>query len=136
MKCISFNLMGSCYTSSAPAVNVFALLLTTAMVLLCNVSLFDAVPLNEVYLHHWIFLDKNKPNDGICPGYLQYIFGVGAETRDTPYDWPQYKGDIYGWFVDDTHFWSANIHALRTVNIDPNVNDGVKGCIECHGPNK
>jgi len=30
-----------------------------------------AVPLDEVYLHHWILLDKQHPNDGVCGGYLK-----------------------------------------------------------------
>lgn len=94
------------------------------------------VPLNEVYLHHWIMLDKDRPNDGVCGGYLTYIFGVGAETRDTPYDFPQYKGNTYGWTTTSNHRWTANIHVLRTVNIDPDEHGGLKGCIECQGPNK
>jgi len=94
------------------------------------------VPLTEVYLHHWILLDKQHPNDGVCGGYLKYIFGVGAETRTTPYDFPKYKGNSYGWFTNPKDTWTANIHVLRTVNINPDMNEGLKGCIECHGPNR
>jgi len=94
------------------------------------------VPLDEVYLHHWIMLDKAKPNSGVCGGFLRYIFGVGAETRNTAYDFPQFNGDIYGWLTEaERDRWTANIHVLRTVNIDPEQG-GLKGCIECHGPNK
>eukprot|EP00037_Helgoeca_nana_P031915 m.411208 g.411208 ORF g.411208 m.411208 type:complete len:440 (-) comp28599_c0_seq1:2807-4126(-) len=95
------------------------------------------VALSEVYLHHWILLDKQHPNDGVCGGYLKYIFGVGGETRNTPYDFPDYKGNHYGWFTNTAkESWTANIHVLRTVNIDPDLNEGLKGCLECHGPNK
>lgn len=95
----------------------------------------NPVPLDEVYLHHWILLDKSHPNDGVCDGYLKYIFGVGAETRLTPYDFPKYGGNTYGWFTNDKQRWTANLHVLRTVNIDPEQG-GLKGCIECHGPNR
>jgi len=95
-----------------------------------------AVPLDEVYLHHWILLDKQKPNNGVCGGYLKYVFGVGAETRNTPYDFPKYNGNTYGWITNNKHDrWTANIHALRTVNLD-DEQGGLKACIECHGPNK
>lgn len=94
-----------------------------------------AVPLDEVYLHHWILLNKKHPNDGVCGGYLKYVFGVGAETRKTPYNFPEFNGDKYGWFTNQAKQpWTANIHVLRTVDIDPEW--GLKGCIECHGPTK
>ena len=97
------------------------------------------VALDEVYLHHWIMLDKQRPNDGVCGKkntYLQYVFGVGAETRNTAYDFPQFNGDVYGWLTEPARDrWTANIHVLRTVNIDPEKG-GLKGCIECHGPNQ
>lgn len=90
-----------------------------------------------MYLHHWILLDKEHPNDGVCGGYLKYIFGVGAETRTTPYNFAKYKDTNYGWFTNSKKdHWTANIHVLRTVNVDPDLNGGLKGCIECHGPNR
>lgn len=94
----------------------------------------DPVPLDEVYLHHWIFLNSNHPNDGVCGGYLKYIFGVGAETRSTPYDFPHFQGNVYGWISKPEDIWTANIHAMRTENMDPKW--GLQKCIECHGPNE
>ena len=31
----------------------------------------EPVPLDEVYMHHWIFLNKEHPNDGVCGGFLK-----------------------------------------------------------------
>lgn len=85
-------------------------------------------PLSEVYNHHWIVFD-GKGNMGPCQS-LGYKFGVGAESRGYPINFPA----PYGTITDGTEQWSANIHLLRTVNMDPAW--GVQKCIECHGPNK
>ena len=88
----------------------------------------NQVPLDEVYNHHWLVFD-GKGNLGPCRG-LDYKFGVGAESRGFPVEFPA----PYGLVTDGTETWEANIHLLRTVNLDPSW--GVQKCIECHGPNK
>ena len=44
------------------------------------------VPLSEAYLHHWLVF--GPPNQGVCGGYLDYSFGVGAESRGTGVSFP------------------------------------------------
>ena len=74
------------------------------------------------------------PNAGACSvgspagGYLTYMFGVGAESRNTPTTY----GAPYGLVFKNTQEWGANIHLLRTHDVV-----SVKNCIECgYGPNK
>ena len=62
--------------------------------------------------------------------YMNFMFGVGAESRGTPTKFPEGTGLV----VSGDDSWTANIHVLRTVDIDPAW--GVKACIECHGPNQ
>jgi hypothetical protein len=80
-----------------------------------------SVPLNEVYNHHWLVFN-NIGNLGVCGGYLSYIFGVGAESRNSPVVYP----DGYGVVLTGKEKWGANIHLLRTVNTN-----NTKNCIEC-----
>ena len=84
-----------------------------------------SIPLDEVYNHHWLFFDPTSANSGVCGGFLSYKFGVGAESRNTPTSFPSP-------YVVETRskVWGANIHLLRTVDLDP-AQGGVKGCIEC-----
>lgn len=84
------------------------------------------VALSEVYNHHWLIFD-GIGNAGVCGDYLSYIFGVGAESRNTPVVFP--KG--YGHHTTGTERWTANIHLLRTVDL-VNGPQGVKDCIECN----
>merc|ERR550532_745132 len=88
-----------------------------------------SVPLSEVYLHHWLIFNDNRPNLGVCGGYLKYNFGIGAESRGTPVEFP----DGYGWVSDSSDVWGANIHILRTVDLKVNTNSSqaLKECIEC-----
>eukprot|EP00162_Nutomonas_longa_P012619 comp21175_c0_seq1/m.44970 comp21175_c0_seq1/g.44970 ORF comp21175_c0_seq1/g.44970 comp21175_c0_seq1/m.44970 type:complete len:454 (+) comp21175_c0_seq1:2-1363(+) len=79
-------------------------------------------PLSEVYLHHWLIFNR-QGNRGVCGGYLNYIFGVGAESRNTLTEFP----DGYAYFTTGDQAWGANIHVLRTTNVPD-----VKSCIECH----
>ena len=80
-----------------------------------------SVPLNEVYNHHWLVFN-GRGNAGVCGGYLSYVFGVGAESRDSPVEFPE----NYGLVLNGSEEWGANIHLLRTVNTM-----NVKNCIEC-----
>lgn len=75
-----------------------------------------------------LFFD-GKGNGGVCPG-LNYKFGVGAESRNSPIVFPS----PYVLATDGTERWTANIHLIRTQNIDPKW--GLQHCIECHGPNQ
>jgi hypothetical protein len=68
-----------------------------------------AAPLSEVYDHHWIVMDNSHRNL-LCPYGPNYVFGIGAESRDTPVHFP--KG--HGYFVKAGDQWGANIHLLRT----------------------
>eukprot|EP01013_Petalomonas_cantuscygni_P023635 TRINITY_DN4511_c0_g1_i1.p1 TRINITY_DN4511_c0_g1~~TRINITY_DN4511_c0_g1_i1.p1 ORF type:complete len:443 (+),score=84.45 TRINITY_DN4511_c0_g1_i1:104-1432(+) len=89
-----------------------------------NVSRLVPTPLDTVYNHHWIIFN-GKHNNSQCSD-LTYVFGVGAESRGTPVRYPA----PYGFFADGTEHWTANIHLLRTQNLD-SAAGGVKGCIEC-----
>jgi len=88
-----------------------------------------SVPLDEVYLHHWLVYDQAQPNDGVCGGFLDYNFGVGAESRGTPVSFPE----GYGYVAAGSQSWGANIHILRTVGLKmrSNYSESVKECIEC-----
>ena len=95
-----------------------------------------SVPLSTVYDHHWIALDKFHENilcnNGDGP---QYVFGIGAESRNTPAIFP----DGQGYFVYDAdeHQWGGNIHLLHTVDLEEG-SDGLgpaaaaKRCNECY----
>lgn len=113
----------------------------------------DSVPLNEVYLHHWLverFYHKspltgeqkkmqNKrfsgeeflpaSNDGVCKNLRQY-FGLGSETRHTSTFIP----GPYGIVVGDPktipegyqESWLLNVHAIDTRGAENRL-----GCTEC-----
>ena len=102
-----------------------------------------STPLSEVYNHHWLVFDRppttNDPppaqvggNGGVCGGYLSYIFGVGAEGRNSPVVLPA----GHGYVTTGDEEWSANIHLLRTVGL-ANGAQGMRDCIECaYAPSK
>ena len=52
-----------------------------------------SVPLSTVYDHHWIALDRFHENV-VCNGGQgpQYVFGIGAESRNTPANFPDGRG--------------------------------------------
>jgi hypothetical protein len=84
------------------------------MIFLVNALVFDGSP------------SSKSGNAGVCGGYLSYIFGVGAESRNSPMEYP----DGYGYQMKGTEQWGANIHLLRTVDIEGGA-QGTKDCIEC-----
>ena len=92
----------------------------------------QSTPLTEIYDHHWILLN-NVHKNRLCKG-IEYVFGVGAESRNTPFDLPA----GYGYPVAEGTEWGANIHLLRTEGLegeDPYL--AVKHCNECfYAPGK
>merc|ERR550532_544254 len=88
-----------------------------------------SVPLSEVYLHHWLIFNDNRPNLGVCGGYLKYNFGIGAESRGTPVEFPA----GYAWVANSDDTWGINAHLLRTegLKIETNQSQALKECIEC-----
>ena len=105
-----------------------------------------SVPLTEVYNHHWLVFNS-RSNEGMCQpfpsnsGFLRYVFGVGAESRGTPVQFPA----PYAYVTTGAETWNANIHLLRTTDLLPAVSTGgqegagsggysyggYKGCAEC-----
>ena len=92
----------------------------------------QSIPLTEIYDHHWILLN-NVHKNRLCKG-IEYVFGVGAESRNTPFGFPA----GYGYHVPEGTEWGANIHLLRTEGLegeDPYL--AVKHCNECfYAPGK
>ena len=60
-----------------------------------------STPLSEVYNHHWLVFN-GKGNAGVCKGYLDYVFGVGAESRGTTTNFPY----PYGMVLSGTESWA------------------------------
>jgi len=92
------------------------------------------VPLSKVYDHHWIAVASTHTNE-ICSSSLNYVFGIGAESRHGAVDLP----DGHAYVVDNDHTnWGANIHLLRTEGLaGDNEAKAAKECNECYyAPNK
>lgn len=91
---------------------------------------YVAAPVTEVYDHHWILIDSNHQNR-LCPEGPNYVFGIGAESRDTPVRFP--KG--HGYVVEEDSEWGANIHLLRIDSGKDLLGDNPwvagKECAEC-----
>lgn len=85
------------------------------------------VPLSTVYDHHWIAEASNHRNE-LCHGALQYVFGVGAESRNNPVNLPT----GHGYLVEEGTLWGANIHLLRTEGLAGDVHQATKECNECY----
>lgn len=65
----------------------------------------------------------------LCPDYAEYVFGVGAESRNNPVSIPA----GYGYLVTPDTRWYANIHLLRTQGLaGDNAAKAAKECNECY----
>lgn len=89
----------------------------------------ESVPLSKVYDHHWVVSHTGFVNP-FCPNGPTYVFGIGAESRNTPVEFPA----GYGYRVAHPGiYWGANIHCLRTEYLagdDPHA--AIKECNECY----
>ncbi|MCO5562642.1 hypothetical protein L7F22_016270 [Adiantum nelumboides] len=92
----------------------------------------NSVPLSEVYMHHWVvynYLNTSSNvtilgNDGVCPGNLSQLYGLGSETRLTSTWLPGPYAVEVGQY--DNEEWLFNVHAIDTRGtVDP------FGCLEC-----
>jgi hypothetical protein len=85
-------------------------------------------PLSEVYDHHWIAVSSNHRNQ-FCKGSIEYVFGIGAESRHSPVSF----SPGFGYHVANGTYWGANIHLLRTEGLaGDNPYRAAKECIECY----
>jgi len=83
-----------------------------------------SVPLEELYVHHWLMYDgNNNQNGGFCMA-LSNIFGCGAEIRGVQIV-TQYPFAI---LCDGTERWTVNLHFIRTSNVPE---EDIQDCIEC-----
>ena len=88
----------------------------------------EPVPLSEVYDHHWIAVSSNHRNK-LCDGNIEYVFGIGAESRNSPVTFPP----GFGYVVPARTRWGANIHLLRTEGLaGDNPHRAAKECNECY----
>merc|ERR1712086_803719 len=89
----------------------------------------NAVPLSDVYDHHWIAV-SDKHRNQLCKdtgGLGNYVFGIGAESRNNPITLP--AGMAY--VVDPDTKWGGNIHLLRTQGLaGENPHKAAKECNE------
>lgn len=97
----------------------------------------QSVPLSEVYLHHWLVFHTDNPNLGVCGDWLNYSFGVGAESRTSPVVLPEGHGYVVDSRRAKDNHWTLNLHALRTEGLRKSGSpatqaQAVKDCIECN----
>ena len=69
----------------------------------------EPVPLDSAYDHHWIAKNDVHRNQ-LCNKGLEYVFGIGAESRNNPVNFPA----GFGYLVESGVTWGANVHLLRT----------------------
>lgn len=92
-----------------------------------------SMPLTFVYDHHWIAVDPEHKND-LCTGFENYVFGIGAESRNSPQKFPSGYGYRMG---AEGGRWGGNIHLLHTQNLSTVYSEGsldlaAKQCVECY----
>ena len=79
-----------------------------------------------MYDHHWIAL-SNYHHNQICG--VEYVFGIGAESRNNPVNFPA----GFGYLVEPGVTWGANVHLLRTEGLaGDNPHKAAKMCNECY----
>lgn len=87
------------------------------------------VPLSEVYDHHWIAVSSNHRNQLCKNTDIEYVFGIGAESRHSPVSF----SPGFGYHVANGTYWGANIHLLRTEGLaGDNPYRAAKECNECY----
>eukprot|EP00992_Anisonema_acinus_P000469 TRINITY_DN10165_c0_g1_i1.p1 TRINITY_DN10165_c0_g1~~TRINITY_DN10165_c0_g1_i1.p1 ORF type:complete len:580 (+),score=142.78 TRINITY_DN10165_c0_g1_i1:48-1742(+) len=92
-----------------------------------------SIPLSEIYTHHWQVFDADDVmgksthpfNAGPCGGGVKNVWGIGAEYRYQPYEYPA----PYGIVTTGKERWSVVLHLIRTTNVPD-----VQACIECTCP--
>jgi hypothetical protein len=62
-----------------------------------------SVPLSEIYTHHWIAIDSKHRNKLCYRVEPNYVFGIGAESRETPATFPA----GYGYYVAKGDTWGG-----------------------------
>jgi len=103
-----------------------------------DVATKKSIPLSEMYSHHWLVYDKLVGSDGFnvgCGGpdsWVSNIYGAGGEMRGVHYVYPEGFGHI----IPGNRHWSANMHFIRTEDLDTKAFNGdlgaaTKSCIEC-----
>ena len=88
----------------------------------------EPVPLDSAYDHHWIAKNDVHRNQ-LCNKGLEYVFGIGAESRNNPVNFPA----GFGYLVESGVTWGANVHLLRTEGLaGDNPHKAAKECNECY----
>ena len=86
----------------------------------------EPVPLDSAYDHHWIAKNDVHRNQ-LCNKGLEYVFGIGAESRNNPVNFPA----GFGYLVESGVTWGANVHLLRTEGLaGDNPHKAAKECNE------
>lgn len=104
---------------------------------------FEAVPLSQVYNHHWITIDLAQPSFSDTEAYAQMVkngnisfangpcdalafsFGSGAEMGNTAWEFPH----PYYYIIDGTEFFGLNIHLIDLRGVK---DEDVQKCIQCN----
>ena len=86
-----------------------------------------SVPLSTVYTHHWIAVNDVHKNE-LCKNGPEYVFGIGAESRNNPIHFPS----GYGHVVTGERYWGANLHLLHTQGLAGDPHKAAKECNECY----
>lgn len=82
-----------------------------------------------MYDHHWIAVSSNHRNQLCKNTDIEYVFGIGAESRHSPVSF----SPGFGYHVANGTYWGANIHLLRTEGLaGDNPYRAAKECNECY----
>jgi hypothetical protein len=64
----------------------------------------------------------------LCKNGPEYVFGIGAESRNNPIRFPS----GYGHVVTGERYWGANLHLLHTQGLAGDPHKAAKECNECY----